>query len=239
MRGAPVKKSAVIAIAVSFLFIWVCASETFAEKKTYDSKKEKISYIIGTNMAKSLLQIKDEIDIKALVAGMETQFAEKPLAIPEEEATQVMQEFSARMTEMQKEKKKELSEKAITEGKQFLEKNKQKKDVVTTKSGLQYTVLKKGDGAVPASTDKVKVHYLGTTIDGTEFDSSFKRGMPAVFPVTGVIKGWTEALQLMPVGSKYKLFIPSDLAYGDRGAGPTIGPNQVLIFDVELISIEK
>ena len=119
------------------------------------------------------------------------------------------------------------------------EENKKKKDVVTTKSGLQYTVLKKGDGAVPKTTDKVKVHYRGTTTDGTEFDSSFKRGTPAVFPVTGVIKGWTEALQLMPVGSKYKLFIPSDLAYGDRGAGPTIGPNQVLIFDIELIGIEK
>lgn len=239
MRGVPVKKSAITAIVVSFLFLCVGASETFAGKKTYDSKKEKISYIIGTNMAKSLLQIKDEIAIKALIDGLETQFAEKPLAISEEESTEVMREFSARMTEIQKEKKKELSEKSTTEGKQFLEKNKQKKDVVTTQSGLQYTVLKKGDGAVPASSDKVKVHYRGTTIDGNEFDSSFKRGAPAVFPVDGVIKGWTEALQLMPVGSKYKLFIPSDLAYGDRGAGPTIGPNQVLIFDIELIGIEK
>jgi FKBP-type peptidyl-prolyl cis-trans isomerase FklB len=111
--------------------------------------------------------------------------------------------------------------------------------VVTTQSGLQYLVLKPGDGPKPVKTDKVKVHYRGTTIDGAEFDSSYKRGKPAAFSVTGVIKGWTEALLLMNVGSKYKLFIPSQLAYGQRGAGPGIGPNAVLIFEVELLGIEK
>jgi len=234
-----VKLTAITTTIISFLFICCFASETLAENKTYTSKKEKISYIIGTNMAKSLLQIKEEIEITALVNGLNDQFGGKPTAIPEEEATEIMREFSAKMTELQKEKKKELSEKATKEGKKFLEENKKKKDVVTTKSGLQYIVEKKGDGKTPSTTDKVKVHYRGTTIDGNEFDSSFKRGAPAVFPVTGVIKGWTEALQLMKVGSKYKLFIPSDLAYGDRGAGPRIGPNQVLIFDIELIGIEK
>jgi FKBP-type peptidyl-prolyl cis-trans isomerase len=239
MRGVPVKPTAITTIIISFLLICFCTSETLAENKTYTSKKEKISYIIGTNMAKSLLQIKDEIEINALVKGLNDQFAGKPAAIPEKEATEIMREFSAKMTELQKEKKKEIGEKASKEGKKFLEENKKKKDVVTTKSGLQYTVVKKGDGKMPAATDKVKVHYRGTTLDGAEFDSSFQRGAPATFPVSGVIKGWTEALQLMKVGSKYKLFIPSDLAYGDRGAGPRIGPNQVLIFDVELISIEK
>jgi len=234
-----VKSTAIAIIFISCLFLFVSSSETLAEKKSLATKKEKISYIIGTNMAKSLLQIKDEIAFDALITGLTDQYNEKPIMVTGEEAGEIMREFSAKMTKKQREKQEELSGKATKEGKKFLEENKKKKDVVTTKSGLQYTVVKKGTGAIPSETDKVKVHYRGTTIDGTEFDSSFKRGAPATFPVTGVIKGWTEALMLMNVGSKYKLFIPADLAYGDRGAGPKIGPNQVLIFDIDLISIEK
>jgi FKBP-type peptidyl-prolyl cis-trans isomerase len=234
-----VKSTAVTTILISCLFLFISTSETFAEKKSITTKKEKISYIIGTNMAKSLLQIKDEIEIEALINGLNDQYNEKSLKVTGEEAQGIMREFSTKMTAKQRDKKKELSDQAIKEGQKFLEKNKKKKDVVTTKSGLQYTVLKKGDGAIPSKTDKVKVHYRGTTIDGTEFDSSIKRGTPTTFPVTGVIKGWTEALLLMNAGSKYKLFIPADLAYGNRGAGPKIGPNQVLIFDIDLISIEK
>ena len=233
------KKTAIVTLAISFLFIGICSSITFAETKTYSSEKEKISYIIGTNMAKSVLQIKEEIAIDALTDGLRDQFNGKPLAISDEESTSIMREFSAKIAKIQKEKRKELSEKATKEGQKFLEDNKKDKEVVTTKSGLQYKVLRKGTGAIPSATDKVKVHYRGTTIDGTEFDSSFKRGKPAVFPVNGVIKGWTEALQLMTVGSKYQLFIPAELAYGERGAGPMIGPNQVLIFDIDLIDIEK
>ena len=233
------KKTATVTIAALFLFAGIFSSISFAETRTYSSEKEKISYIIGTNMAKSILQIKEEIVIDALTDGLQDQFGEKPLAISDEEAAAIMREFSTRIAKIQKEKRKELSDKATKEGNQFLEDNKKDKEVVTTKSGLQYKVLRKGTGALPSATDKVKVHYRGTTIDGKEFDSSFKRGKPAVFPVNGVIKGWTEALQLMTVGSKYKLFIPAELAYGERGAGPMIGPNQVLIFDIDLIDIEK
>lgn len=125
------------------------------------------------------------------------------------------------------------------EGEAFLAANGKKPGIVTTSSGLQYQVLSQGAGAKPSATDEVTVHYRGTTIDGREFDSSYARGAPATFPLNRVIAGWTEGLQLMPEGSKYRLFIPSDLAYGSRGAGPDIGPNATLIFDVELIKIEK
>jgi FKBP-type peptidyl-prolyl cis-trans isomerase len=133
---------------------------------------------------------------------------------------------------------KKESEANIAAGKKFLEENKKKKGVTVTASGLQYEVVKQGNGATPKATDTVKVHYKGTLLDGTEFDSSYKRGQPASFPVNGVIKGWTEALQLMKVGDTFKLVIPADLAYGERGAGGMIGPNATLVFEVELLGVE-
>jgi FKBP-type peptidyl-prolyl cis-trans isomerase FklB len=135
-------------------------------------------------------------------------------------------------------KVKVVGEKNVKEGETFLAANKKKEGVVTLPSGLQYKILKTGDGPKPTKDQTVKCHYRGTLIDGTEFDSSYKRGEPTEFPVGQVIKGWTEALQLMPVGSKWQLFIPSDLAYGPNGAGQMIGPNVTLIFDIELISIK-
>jgi len=135
-------------------------------------------------------------------------------------------------------KQKQLGEKNKTDGSKFLEENKKKPDVKTTASGLQYKVIKDGTGAQPKGTDMVTVNYRGTLIDGTEFDSSYKRGQPATFPVNGVIKGWSEALQLMKQGSKYQLFIPSNLAYGERAMGPDIGPNATLIFEVELQDVK-
>lgn len=146
-------------------------------------------------------------------------------------ANQMVREHMTRKKEAAKQKNK-------LEGEAFLKTNAERKEVITLESGLQYEVMKEGDGQIPASTDKVSVHYHGTLIDGTVFDSSVQRGQPTSFPVTGVIKGWVEALQLMPVGSKWKLFIPSDLAYGERGAGGQIGPNATLIFEVELLGIE-
>ena len=130
-----------------------------------------------------------------------------------------------------------VSESVIEEGKKFLTENSKKVGVVTLESGLQYEIIKSGEGAKPTINDQVTTHYHGTLLDGTVFDSSVERGQPATFPVSGVIKGWTEALQLMTVGSKWKLFVPYDLAYGERGAGPKIGPYTTLIFEVELISI--
>ena len=147
--------------------------------------------------------------------------------------------FAMKMQKEQMQKMEALAKENKKQGEVFLAENKKKKNVTTTKSGLQYIVLRKGKGKKPKATEQVKVHYKGTLIDGTEFDSSYKRREPVTFPVNRVIPGWSEALQLMNVGSKYQLFIPSNLAYGERGGGPQIGPNATLIFEVELLSIEK
>ena len=159
--------------------------------------------------------------------------------LTDEEAKAVLTEVQNEVRKEQQEKTQEAAAKNKTEGDAFLAGNKKKDGIVTLPSGLQYKIMTEGKGPKPAATDTVVCNYRGTLINGTEFDSSYKRGEPATFPVGGVIKGWTEALQLMPVGSKWQLFIPSDLAYGERGAGADIGPNATLIFEVELISIKS
>jgi FKBP-type peptidyl-prolyl cis-trans isomerase len=237
-----VKTNFIFSICICSLFLFINNSDAFAENETtkpLEKYKNKVSYIIGTNIAKSLENFKEEIELDMLIDGIKDQFNKKTLRVAEEESESVMREFSTKMNKRQGEKNKLLAKEAIEVENKFLEENRKKKDVVTTESGLQYLILKQGDGPNPERTDKVKVHYRGTTIDGVEFDSSYKRGKPALFPVTGVIKGWIEALLLMNVGSKYKLFIPPELAYGSQGAGPRIGPNAVLIFEIELLDIEK
>ena len=235
-----------IGILCLSLFICNCQNNSsIAEEKagakavTLNTEKEKVSYIIGTNMGSSLMSIKDEIDMGMVKKGLEDKLADKPSLIDEEEAQSVMQSFAQRMQEKIMQEKMALAEANLAEGRAFLEKNKANEGVVTTDSGLQYKVIKEGEGPQPTAEDTVKVNYEGTTIDGKIFDSSYKRGREAVFQVKQVIPGWQEALQLMPVGSKYKLYIPPDLAYGAQGQGSHIGPNAVLIFDVELIDIVK
>jgi len=203
------------------------------------SNKDSVSYIIGTNLANSLMDIKNEINLNMLISGLEDKFHEKPLLVTEEESQTIMSDFMAKIRNKQNEQNKLLAKKNLEQGNKFFKDNENQEGVVTTKSGLQYVILKQGDGPIPVKTDKVKTHYRGSTLDGAEFDSSYKRGTPATFPVTGVIKGWTEALLSMKVGSKYKLFIPSELAYGERGAGKLIGPNAALIFEIELLGVEK
>ncbi len=227
---------------LSFILLSISTGSVLAEEKKADelkSEKDKLSYAIGANIAQSIASIKEEIDFDKVVKGISDQFHGKALLLSEQETISILSDFSAKMQKKMMEESQVAAQKNTTEGAAYLKENKEKKGVVTTESGLQYTVVKKGDGPVPTATDTVKVHYKGTTIDGSEFDSSYKRGEPAVFPVTGVIKGWTEALTLMTVGSTYKLVIPSDLAYGAQGAGAKIGPNSVLVFDVELLGIEK
>lgn len=240
-KGVAMKVIAVFAVFCSLvLFTFNC--ETNAAKQepvTLKTDRDSVSYIVGTDIARSLTDIKDEIDIDMLISGLKDQFSEKPLLVTKEKAQTIMREFSMKMREKMEKENKVLAKRNFEEENKFLKKNKKKKGITTTDSGLQYLVLKQGDGPKPSNTDKVKVHYKGTTVDGTEFDSSYKRGEPVTFPVTGVIKGWTEALLLMNVGSKYKLFIPSELAYGQRGAGQHIGPSTMLIFEVELLGIEK
>jgi FKBP-type peptidyl-prolyl cis-trans isomerase FkpA len=199
--------------------------------------KNKISYMVGMDIGRGLTQIKDDIDIKVVEQALEAVLKGDKTTMTQEEALQVRQAYMQQMQSKRVAEQKASAEKNKTEGAAFLTKNKSKSGVKTTASGLQYEVEKEGTGPKPKATDTVKVNYLGTKIDGTKFDSSYDRGQPATFPLNGVIKGWSEGLQLMPVGSKYKLYVPADLAYGENAPGP-IGPNATLIFEVELLGIE-
>jgi FKBP-type peptidyl-prolyl cis-trans isomerase FklB len=207
----------------------------FGQEKSPQLKdqKEKVSYAIGMQIGYNLARQKVDINPDVLATGIKDSMGNKPQLTPDQ-VKDVMAQFEKDMEQKQK----QLGEKNKTEGAKFLEDNKKKPGVKTTSSGLQYKVEKEGTGAQPKATDMVTVNYRGTLIDGTEFDSSYKRGQPATFPVNGVIKGWTEALQLMKQGAKYQLFIPSNLAYGERAMGPDIGPNSTLIFEVELTDVK-
>jgi len=199
--------------------------------------KNKISYMVGMDIGRGLTQIKDDIDIKVVEQALEAVLKGEKTTMTQDEALQVRQAYMQQMQAKRVAEQKAAAEKNKTEGAAFLAKNKSKSGVKATASGLQYEVEKEGTGPKPKATDTVKVNYLGTKIDGTKFDSSYDRGQPATFPLNGVIKGWSEGLQLMPVGSKYKLYVPADLAYGENAPGP-IGPNATLIFEVELLGIE-
>lgn len=194
---------------------------------------KEISYALGVNIGKSLKNSGiQNIDATDFAKGMNDVLSGNSLDIPESEARELLNDYFKKLQEERMRKNK-------TEGKQFLEENAKKEGIITTESGLQYQILTKGKGETPKASDRVKVHYHGTLINGTVFDSSVQRGEPAVFGVTQVISGWVEALQLMPVGSKWRLFIPHKLAYGAQGAGEMIQPFSTLIFDVELIEIVK
>lgn len=220
---------------IVFISASVLAFPVFGQEKSPQLKdqKDKVSYSIGMQIGFNLGRQKVDINPDILAAGIKDALANKPQLTPDQ-VKDVMAQFEKDMEQKQK----ELGEKNKTEGAKFLEENKKKPDVKTTASGLQYKLIKDGTGAQPKATDMVTVNYRGTLIDGTEFDSSYKRGQPATFPVNGVIKGWTEALQLMKAGSKYQLFIPANLAYGERAMGPDIGPNSTLIFEVELQEVK-
>ena len=208
------------------------------DKPQLKDQKDKASYSIGYDIGETFKKQKIELNIDALVAGLKEAMGGKEATLSKEDRDKTLQAFQKEMMEKQVAASKEAATKNQAEGEKFLAENKTKDGVKTTASGLQYKVLKEGSGASPKETDTVVTNYRGTLIDGTEFDSSYKRNEPASFPVNRVIKGWTEALQLMKPGAKYQLFIPSSLAYGERGAGQLIGPNATLIFEVELLSIK-
>ncbi len=219
--------------------IWIiglaAALAQAADKPEFKDAREKNSYSVGANWGNSLKKQEVDVDLEVLIRGLREAFVGQS-ALSDEQIRESMMALNKEIRAKQEEKRKQQGEKNKQEGEKFLAENKTKPGVVALPSGLQYKVLTDGSGESPKPGDVVTVNYRGTLIDGTEFDSSYKRGQPATFSVTGVIKGWTEALEQMKPGAKWQLFIPSDLAYGERGSGPTIGPNATLQFEVELVS---
>ena len=209
------------------------------DKPVLKDQKDKVSYSIGLEIGSGMKKQKLDVNADLIVAGFRDALSGRKPLLSEAESKEVMSRFEAEMEARMEKEANELTEKNKKESETFLAENKKKDGVKTLPSGLQYKVLKDGAGASPKLEDQVTTHYRGTLIDGTEFDSSYSRKEPATIGVGQVIKAWQEALPLMKVGSKWQLFIPSDLAYGERGAGGVIGPNAALIFDLELISIDK
>lgn len=199
---------------------------------------EKASYGIGLNIGRGMKSDGLEIDVKFLVQGVMDAIEGKESVLTEAQLREAFQTVQKELQSKQLERSKMAGDKNKKDGEAFLATNKKKQGVTTLESGLQYQVIKSGKGPSPKATDQVRTHYHGTLIDGKVFDSSVDRGEPVTFPVNGVIKGWTEALQLMKVGDKWRVFVPSALAYGERGAGADIGPNAVLVFEIELLGIE-
>jgi FKBP-type peptidyl-prolyl cis-trans isomerase FklB len=203
------------------------------------TQRDKVSYSMGLDIGRMFKMQGVDVDLEFVNRGLKDAYTGNQSLLTDEEMQEVLTNFKKEFIAKQQELAKQQGEKNKREGEIFLETNKKKEGVQTLPSGLQYKVLKAGAGKKPTATDTVTVHYRGSLIDGKEFDSSYERGKPATFPVNGVIPGWTEALPLMEEGAKWMLFIPSNLAYGERGVGRDIGPNATLIFEVELISIEQ
>lgn len=223
--------------ALSALFIFSCTAESQVNAVKPTNKKDTASYAVGVNIGNNLRKDAAMFNIDMVMAGIRDAMVEKALLTPE----QMQAAFMGLQQEMQEKaeaQKKEAGSKNRETGAKFLAENKTKPGVMTTPSGLQYKVVRQGTGAKPAATNTVKVHYEGKLLDGKVFDSSYQRNQPTEFPLNSVIAGWTEGVQLMPVGSKFTFFIPSELAYGEQGAGSDIGPNEVLIFDVELLEFK-
>jgi len=215
-------------------------------KADLQTEDDKVSYSIGFSMGSSFKKDELKVNLQMFQQGLEDSYTGSKQILSEEEIQKTMMAFQQKMrAKKQVEYRKRMEERNKQgevnkeKGKEFLEANKTKEGIVVLESGLQYKILEKGTGGSPKPTDTVKCHYKGTTIDGKEFDSSYERGEPATFALNRVIKGWTEGLQLMKEGGKWQFFVPSELAYGERGAGQNIGPNEVLVFEVELLSIEK
>lgn len=211
------------------------ARQPAAKTQTTLNELDKLSYSFGQNIGRGFKQQEITLNLNIFLKGIQDALSNnKPLLNPQEMG-QVMTDFQKKRVAGQK----TLADKNLKEGKAFLVTNESKQGVVTLPSGLQYKVLKQGTGKTPQATDKVTIHYRGTLIDGTEFDNSYQRRQPAIFPVTKAIKGWTEALQLMKEGAKWQLFIPSELAYGAKGVGGKVGPNATLIYEIELVSVTE
>ena len=221
------------------LGVVLLAGQAFAEEKALlQTQKEKQSYGMGADIGKRLKSQSIDVDADSFALGLKDSLSGGKMLMTEEEIRTALSSLQKELMEKQAEKNRLLGEKNKKEGETFLAENRKKEGVITLPSGLQYKVIKEGTGKQPSADATVETNYRGTLVDGTEFDSSYKRGQTATFPVNGVIQGWTEALQLMKEGAKWQLFVPANLAYGERGAGNVIGPNATLIFEVELVSVK-
>lgn len=214
-------------------FLVICLVSIQVSAAEIKTEKEKLSYALGAYFSQGVTRQDIDIDVPAFMQAVEDILNQSELKLSQEEMQQVLTAYQQKLTTERAAK----ADSNKTAGEKFLAENKKKDGVVTLPSGLQYKVLEKGDGPKPTVDDNVKVHYRGTHIDGTVFDSSYERGEPVSLGLSQVIKGWQEAVPLMSVGSKYQIYVPADLAYGDRGAGGSIGPNETLIFDIELLGI--
>lgn len=230
-----------LAAGVVFLMTGCNAQNGSDDPAPVKTKEHKVSYSIGYDVGSNFTRqgIGEHVSIDQFVSGFRDGLNDTDPLLPDSTRQRILQEFQQEMMQQQQAQNQEEGAENRKEGEEFLKENLQKEDVQSTDSGLQYKVLEEGSGPSPDENDKVTVHYKGTTIDGNVFDSSHERGQPATFEVNRVIPGWTEAMQMMKEGAKWKLFIPSDLAYKERGAGPDIGPHETLIFEVELLEVEK
>jgi len=214
------------------------AAATQSQPSPFKTEMDKVSYAIGVNIARGMKQQIPDVNTEMLSQGIKEGVAGNP-KLNEQEVMQTLMAFSTTMRAKQEQKQAEAGKENKEKGEALLAKNAKEEGVKVTASGLQYEVLKEGDGPRPAATDRVTVHYRGTLLSGKEFDSSYGRGQPTTFPLNRVIPGWTEGVQLMKVGSKFRFFVPTNLAYGERGAGAVIGPNEALVFEVELLGINQ
>jgi FKBP-type peptidyl-prolyl cis-trans isomerase len=227
-----------LALAAGILLAPAASLSADDPAQTLTTEKERVSYAIGLNLGHGMVSQDLDLDVDLVIQGIRTVLAGEDPLLSEDEVMAVLQAFQQQMVNRQQERMAAQAAEAEARGSAFLAENAQRDGVVTRESGLQYEVLTEGNGPSPTLEDTVVVHYHGTLIDGTVFDSSHQRGEPATFPLSGIIPGWQEALPLMSVGSKWRLVIPPDLAYGPQGTGGPIGPNEVLIFEVELLGVE-
>lgn len=226
-------------ISVFFIVASTAATAQESTEQTMSTPAEQVSYVLGLDLGRYLSQLKDEVDLEVVKQGLEDGFTGVQPLVSEAEEVAAQQQIRTMMEERQQSQMAAMLAENKAAGEVFLAENRNREGVVELASGIQYEVLREGDGATPQPTDVVKVDYVGTLVDGSEFDSSISRGEPAVFPIDGVIAGWKEILPMMPVGSQYRVVIPSELAYGEQGAPPRIMPNSVLVFEIDLIAIEQ
>ncbi len=224
---------------ILLISLGLAISSTALSNPNLATVEQKASYTLGADIAKNFREQGLEIDVKAFSLGLEDALKNQTLKLTEDEMVSAINTVKQRMQQLQLEKQQALARKNLEEGKAFLAENAKKEGVITLESGVQYKVLEEGKGDSPTAEDTIFAHYRGTLLDGTEFDSSYQRGVPLTLQMNSVIKGWGEVLKRMKPGSKWEVYIPSDMAYGERGAGDAIGPNQTLIFTIELIKFDS